>query len=280
MLITWNGETVPTLPLDAELDVVSAAGYDGIELFIPKLAPFLEGQAPEDLARRLGETGLVPIMLNGIENFNLRSADEFAAITEDCRWLSELSQEIGCPGIVVVPSPNPKGLDWQTVKSKTSAALRELAGVANPYGVQLGLEFLAPVDCSVRTLAEAWEIVEAAGRENLGLVLDTYHFCVGGSGWESLEVFPVDRLLLVHINDVEDLPFEQLTDGHRLLPGEGILPLGRILSSVCERGYDGAYSLEVMRPAYHQRKPLEYAQAGLEATRAVLQTAASPQSGL
>jgi 2-keto-myo-inositol isomerase len=279
MLISWNGETVPTLPLDEELDVVSAAGYGGIELFIPKLAPFLEGRAPEDLARRLDEAGLLPTMLNGIENFNLRSADESTAITEECRRLAELSQGIHCPGIVVVPSPNSEGLDWQTVKSETASVLRELAGVAEPFGVQLGLEFLAPVDSSVRTLAQAWEIVEAAGRENLGLVLDTYHFCVGGSAWESLDMFPVDRLFLMHVNDVEDLPFEQLTDGHRLLPGEGILPLGRMLSKVRERGYDGAYSLEVMRPAYRRREPREYARAGLEATRAVLQRAASTQAG-
>jgi 2-keto-myo-inositol isomerase len=82
-------------------------------------------------------------------------------------------------------------------------------------------------------------------------------------------------MLLVHINDVEDLPFDELTDGHRLLPGEGALPLDRILSTLRKRGYNGAYSLEVMRPAYRNREPLEYARAGLEATRAVLRKAGS-----
>jgi 2-keto-myo-inositol isomerase len=159
------------------------------------------------------------------------------------------------------------------VKDETVSALRELSDVAAPFSVKLGLEFLAPANCSVRTLAQGWEIVQAIGRENVGLVLDTYHFYVGGSSWESLEECDIDRLLVVHINDVEDLPLEQLTDGHRLLPGEGILPLNRVLSRLHARGYDGAYSLEVMRPAYREREPLEYARAGLEATIKALQEA-------
>jgi 2-keto-myo-inositol isomerase len=273
MLIGWNGETMPALPLDEEIGVVAAAGYGGLELFIPKLPPYLEKHTAGDLAQSLRERGLVPIAMNGIENINLRPPQEFGKVKEECRQLSALAQGIGCPGIVVVPSPRPEGMAWERIKPETVAALQDLADVAAPYGVKLGLEFLAPANCSVRTLAQGWEIVQAAGRENVGLVFDTYHFYVGGSSWESLEKFDIERLLIVHINDVEDLPLEQLTDGHRLLPGEGVLPLTRILARLHARGYDGAYSLEVMRPAYRQREPQEYAQAGVVTIKEALRKA-------
>jgi 2-keto-myo-inositol isomerase len=273
MLIGWNGQMIPALPLDEELEVVSAAGYDGIELLIFKLPSYLESHTAGDLARSLRKNGLAPLTINCIENFNLRPPGEFGKVREECRWLSELSQEIGCPGVAVVPSARPEGMAWEQIKTETVSALQDLADVAAPYGVQLGFEFLAPANNSVRTLAQGWEIVQAAGRENVGLVIDTYHFYVGGSSWESLEEFDIDRLLVVHINDVEGLPLEQLTDGDRMLPGEGVIPLHRILSRLHARGYDGAYSLEVMRPAYRKREPLEYARAGLEATRKALASA-------
>jgi 2-keto-myo-inositol isomerase len=270
MLIGWNGETVPALPLAKELEIAGAAGYAGVELFVPKLAPFLDQHSVDDLKRQLQDNGLVPLTLNGIENINLRPPEEFAKVKEECRWLSELARKIDCPCIVVVPSPKPEGKTWPEVTAATISALCELADVAASYGVKLGFEFLAPANCSVRTLAQDWEIIQATKRDNVGLVFDTYHFHVGGSSWASLEEFAVDRLFVVHVNDVDDLPLEQLTDEDRLLPGEGILPLQRMLSRLHDRGYQGAYSLEVMRPAYREREPLEYARAGLEASSKVL----------
>lgn len=270
MLIGWNGETLPALPLEEEITIAAEAGYDGLELFIPKLAPFLARHTTTELARRLQESGLRPLTLNGIENINLRTAEAFAEVKAECRRLADLAQQIGCPCIVVVPSPRPAGMSWPEVRGQTVRALQELADVSAPQGVQLAFEFLAPANCSVRTLDQAWEIIQATGRQEVGLVLDTYHFIVGGSRWESLDEIDIDRLLIVHINDVEDRPWETLTDADRLLPGEGILPLTQLLSRLQALGYDWAYSLEVMRPAYRERDPREYARAGHEAITAVL----------
>lgn len=273
-MISWNGETLPALSLEKELEVAALAGYSGVELFIPKLKSFLqEDHTVDDLARHLREMGLVPYTLNGIENINLQPPAAFAKVREECRQLSQLAQTINCPGIVVVPSSKPAKMTWPEVKQEAVSALRELADVAAPYGVTLGLEFLAPVNCSIRTLAQSWQVVQATERENVGIVFDTYHFYVGGSSWTSLETFDINRLLVVHVNDVEDVALEALTDAHRLLPGEGKLPLDRILRKLSARGYQGAYSLEVMRPAYRQRTPREYARAGIETTRRVLQQA-------
>ena len=270
MIVGWSGQTMPALQLGREMEVVAQAGYGGLELLVPKLGPFLEHHSARDLAAGLQERKLAPLALNCIEHFNLRSDEEMAAIKRDCLWLSQLAQAVGCPTVAVVPSPKPPGMEWPEIKAQTVAALQELASIAGAYGVRLAFEFLAPAGCSVRTLAQGWEIVRAAGCENAGLVIDTYHFFVGGSSWESLDEFDVDRLYMVHINDVEGRPLETLTDGDRLLPGEGVLPLGRLLGRLKARGYDGAYALEVMRPAYRERDPLEYARAGREAIERAL----------
>jgi sugar phosphate isomerase/epimerase len=197
---------MPGLPLDEEMATVRAAGFDGVELFIPKLAPFLERHGVAGLAQRLQELGLRPLSMNGIENVSFRPPREFAQV-RGVPVVGGAVHQVGCPTIVAVPSPTPRTL-LASIKAQTVDALRELADVAAPYGVQIAFEFLAPATCSVRTLAQAWEIVQAAGRANLGLVLDTYHLIVGGSRWESLETVPVERMLIVHIND-EDSPFDR-----------------------------------------------------------------------
>jgi 2-keto-myo-inositol isomerase len=275
MLIGWNGETMPAVPLDRELDILAEVGYGGVEIFTPKLDAFLERHNVSDLGRRLKERRLAPLTMNCIENFTFRSSDEFNGLKEDCRRLAIVSREIGCPTIVVVPSPWPAGMAVEDVKKGTVFALREMADVAGPFGVRLAFEFLAPVTCSVRTLAEAWDIIQLTDRDNVGLVFDTYHFYVGGSSWDSLDQFDIERLYIGHLNDAENLPLDQLTDGHRLLPGEGMFPLVRMLSRLRARGYDGAFAIEVMRPAYRERDPVEYARAAFDATRKVLDQAAA-----
>ncbi len=89
MLVGWNGETLPDLSLEREIELASAAGYGGIELFVPKLRPFFERHSVADLARMLEAARVQPLSMNGIENINLRSAEEFEDVKNECRWLAE-----------------------------------------------------------------------------------------------------------------------------------------------------------------------------------------------
>ena len=82
-------------------------------------------------------------------------------------------------------------------------------------------EFLGQTDCTVQTLDLAHEIVRTANRNNLGLVIDSFHFYAGGSTIDMIEALDPRLLAVFHINDAEDRPREELNDSHRLLPGLG-----------------------------------------------------------
>ncbi|MBC8492729.1 MAG: sugar phosphate isomerase/epimerase, partial [Chloroflexi bacterium] len=146
-----------------------------------------------------------------------------------------------------------------------------LADAAAPYGVQLAFEFLGFGWCSVRTLGQCWEIVQAVNRPNIGLVIDTCHFFAGGSELSSTEAVDPEKLLIFHINDVEDRPRQTIEDAHRLLPGEGVIPLDDILSGLKGIGFDGLCSIELFRPEYWERDPAELAAAARAATIEVLE---------
>ncbi|MDE3090171.1 MAG: sugar phosphate isomerase/epimerase [Chloroflexota bacterium] len=280
MLISWNGETTPDVDLETEIRAAHAAGFGGIEIFVPKLAPYLAQHTARDLGRALRDANLVPVSLNGLENINLRTREEFAQVKAECARLANIAAECGCRDIVVVPSARPEGVSVEEIVERSARELRELREIAAPLGVTLAFEFLAPANCSVRTLALAQVIVERAshpplsktgeGRGGGGIVFDTFHFFVGGSAMAEINAAATRLIRLVHINDVEAKPRETLTDADRLLPGEGVFPLDSMLCALAANGYDGAYSLEVMRPAYRAREIGEYMADARRKTEAIL----------
>jgi len=171
-----------------------------------------------------------------------------------------------------VPSPTPdEGAAWDRIRDESVRVLRELSDVAAPHGVQLAFEFLGFSWCSVRTLAQCWEIVDETQRENVGLVIDTCHFYAGGSTLDSIDRVPPEKILIFHVNDVEDRPLDTIEDAHRLLPGQGVIPLDDILGHLKQTGFDGLCSVELFRPEYWERDPAELAAAARAATLPVVE---------
>jgi 2-keto-myo-inositol isomerase len=115
------------------------------------------------------------------------------------------------------------------------------------------------------------EIVQETNHANVGLVLDTCHFYAGDSSLRSIDAVPRSKLLIFHINDVEDRPKDTIADAHRLLPGEGVIPLDDILLRLKRIRFDGLCSIELFRPQYWERSPEELAAAARAAALEVLE---------
>src|SRR3954451_14003447 len=77
--------------------------------------------------------------------------------------------------------------------------LRALADRAGRYGLRPVLEFFPWTP--VRDLAAAVSVVEAAGRPEAGILVDTLHFDRSGSRLEQLDTVPASRLPMVHVAD-------------------------------------------------------------------------------
>ena len=266
MLIAINGATTMKATLPEDIAAASAAGFKALEIWAAKMDTYLETHSVEELKSLLDEAGLRPASINSIEFITFRPPEEYEEIKARCRELCEVAQTLGCDRIVVVPSPTPEGADWDAIKDESVRVLRELSEVASPYGVQLAFEFLGFSWCSVRTLGQCWEIIKETLRANVGLVIDTCHFYAGGSDMRSILRVEPKKLLIFHINDVEDRPLETIEDAHRLLPGEGVVPLDDILIHLKHIGFDGICSVELFRPEYWERDPVELAIAARAAT--------------
>jgi 2-keto-myo-inositol isomerase len=266
MYLAINGATTMKATLPQDITAAGVAGFKALEIWAAKMDTYLETASVQDLKALFDGAGVQPASINSIEFITFRPPDEYETITARCQELCGLAQAVGCGKIVVVPSPTPEGMGWDQIKDVSVRVLRELAELAAPYGVQLAFEFLGFSWCSVRTLGQCWEIVREANRSNVGLVIDTCHFYAGGSALNSIDSVDPQKIHIFHINDVEERPLETIEDAHRLLPGEGVIPLDDILARLQGIGFDGLCSIELFRPAYWERDPGELAAAARAAT--------------
>ncbi len=260
MKLALNGATTMKVDLVTDISAARDAGFTYLEIWAAKLRQYLKANSVADLKKLFDESGIKPLSINSIEHITFRNDADYSRIKNECEELSSIAAALGCPYIVVVPGKLPQPIpSRKEIVDESARVLGELATIAESHGVSLGFEFLGQADCSVQTLDLANEIVKRVDRDNVGLVIDSFHFYAGESAIESIATVDPAKLFVFHINDAEDLPRQQLQDSHRLLPGLGILPLKEMLQAFQRIGYDRVASVEIFRPEYWERDPFELA---------------------
>ncbi len=259
MKLGFHGATSMTSDLETDVAASASAGFKALELWAAKVDRFLADHSQSELHALFEDKGVAPMSLNSIEFIAFRG-DEYAHIRSRCRDLCEIAQTIDCPTVVVVPSPTPsRETPWPDIVEGHVTVLHDLSEIAGEYGVKLAFEPLGFGWCSVRTPRGAWEIVGKTGRDNVGLVVDAAHFYGGGGLLSEIDQLDPARIFAFHLDDLEDVPKEEISDARRLLPGLGVVPLDEICKRLKEIGYDGACSVELFRPEYWEWDPVQLA---------------------
>jgi len=276
MKLALNGATTMRADLPTDLLAAQSAGYDYLEIWAAKLRAFLKQNSIADLQALFNKHQVPPLSINSIEHITFRDETAYQEIKQQCHELCSIAAQIDCPYVVVVPGRLPVGgASVGEIKTESIRVLNELADIAATYNVSLAFEFLGQADCSVQTLAQANEIAEAVDRENVGLIIDSFHFYAGGSSIEMIQSVAPDSIYVFHLNDAEDLPRAQLEDRHRLYPGSGILPLSEMFRAFNRIGYDRVASIEIFRAEYWEMDPMKVARDARRAAAGVMEKSAS-----
>jgi 2-keto-myo-inositol isomerase len=273
MELGLNGATTLKADLATDIAVAGRAGFDFIEVWAAKLLGYLDRGGLPALRRDLRTAGVKAATLNSVERITFNDPSGRIRMLEDFTRLCRVAEAIECETVLVVPSPRPRGVSGAAIERESIRVLRELSRLAKPFGVRLAYEFLGFADCTVNTLAQCAAIVEKVGRPNVGLVLDTFHFFAGGSTLASIRAVDPRRIFMVHVNDVERAPRRRMHDALRLYPGQGIIPLRAILRELRAIGYGGKVSVEIFRPQYWSRAPLQVAREARRTSLALLREA-------
>ena len=149
---------------------------------------------------------------------------------------------------------------------------------AERFGLVGHIEFV-PSFSPINDAATAWKIVQASGRSEAGVLVDTWHANCGPTTDADLRALPGERVLGIQINDAPDRPARELVKigmTGRLPPGEGCLDLAGFLGILDEIGCDAPLTVEVFSDELKRHEPVELAKrlgAGVRGVQALARAA-------
>jgi len=259
------------LPLGKEVEIAAKAGYRGIEPWVRKIEEYVKGGGSlAEMKKRIADFGLSVEGAIGFADWINDDEAKRTAGLEQMKRDMELVAKIGGKRIAAPPGGAynaPMDLD------KVARRYRSLLELGRQTGVVPQLELWGRSKTLHRLGEVAYALVEAA--DPLACtVLDVFHVYRGGSDFAGLRMFPASALHVFHMNDYPaDPPREKITDAERVMPGDGIAPLGQILRDLRTIGFRGMLSLELFNRTYFQQDPLAVARTGLEKMKAVVRKA-------
>jgi 2-keto-myo-inositol isomerase len=257
-----NGATVMTTPTQRVLAIARETGYAGIEARAERL---LTDQAEVRASAAIAQPREV-LTLNGVA-LTVRADGRMdrALLEADLAARLAICHQLASPYLLSIP-PRAPGLATRRAIPGTRDALELARDRADKLGIRIAFEFLGFGDCPINTPAIATETVD--GIDGIDLVLDSCHWHASGSG--SLDSYPVERLVLVHLNDAPDKPPREIEDADRVLPGEGVIKLPELMGMLKTRAFNGPWSLETFNPAYWKEDPQDVARRGFAAVGKIL----------
>ncbi|MBP3736630.1 MAG: sugar phosphate isomerase/epimerase [Lachnospiraceae bacterium] len=211
--------------------------------------------------------------INSIESISFHDKRSMRLLKETAEYLFYCSREIGCDCIEVIASFKVPETDISRINAATSEALTALSDLAEPYGIRLALEYMGVPASSVQTFDQALSIIRQTGRENVGILLDTWHHFAMRSPVEDILKAKKDEIFIVHTSDCPDKEAGTLIRQESYLPGDGACPIVPMLKNLKKIGYDGIFSVEVFDPALLDQPADKFIPEAVEKTLAVMREA-------
>ena len=236
----------------------SRAGIKHVEITAALLDEFLKTDSLAAAGRVLSDLGLTPVSgatgVGGLWEPNPGHAAALEALKKRCEMFATL-------GLTRVYSPTGTAANQKFTEEDYKAGpdnMRQVGEIAKQFRMTIMAEFIR-TSAYISTLPTLLKMTRAAGHPNVAPLLDFYHFWSGLNKLEDLDLIRPGEIGHVHFQDVPDIPRELLDSTTRIIPGDGIAPLNRMLRKLAEKEYAGPLSVELFLPKFQQADPFEVA---------------------
>ncbi len=257
-----NTSTIRPTPLLKKIEVASRAGYSAIEPWNVEIDEYLaQGGSIPELRRALDGAGLKVVSMIALGDWITTEGEAHTRALDECKRRMAQAAELGSPSIVASPPHEVVDL------AHAGKRFTELFAIGESMGVAPSMEFLGFV-AGVHTLDQAWTIASATGHPRATIVADVFHLIRGGGKVDDLLRIQGSQLSIFHINDLPPVPDPLAQrDEDRVMVGEGIAPLPRVIANLRTIGYSGPISLELFNRDLWALDPLNVVQEGIDAIR-------------
>jgi sugar phosphate isomerase/epimerase len=248
----------------------SKAGIKYVELSDTMLDGFLMSNDLAVAGRLVKDLGLTAVSSQAVLPDVWIPGPARTASLDTWKKRCEQFSTLGVPKIYC-PSVTNRKVTMDDYKA-TPGCIREAGDIAKQYNITAMIEF-ARTSTHLATLTSALKMIREANHPNVKPMMDFFHFWSGLSKFEDLDLLENGELIHAHFQDVADVPKELYDNNSRLIPGDGIAPLTKILQKLQQKGYAGALSVELFLPELVNGDPYEVAKKIREKSEAVMQKA-------
>lgn len=222
----------------ARVEAAARAGFKGIGIWHTDLEHILTQRTLPEMKSILANNDIQHLELEFLTDWFLDGARKAESDSRKRRLL-EASAALGAKHVKIgdfynTPCPMPQIIE----------AFAALCKEAADYGATIGFEFMA--SAMIDNLKDARMLVESAGAQNGGLILDIVHVVNLGISYEEISRIPLQYLVNVELND-GTLPGSPRHDPSRArrFCGEGEFDIKGFIQCIDNMGYTGPWAVEV-----------------------------------
>jgi sugar phosphate isomerase/epimerase len=256
-------------PLPLRERVEAAAGFRGIGLVHIDLVAAEREYGLAGIRSLLDDNGLVHLELELLTDWwadgpRRRRSDEVRG------KLLDAAGALGARHVKVAPDVS--GEPWD--HDRWVAEFAALAEDARQAGTRVGLEFLPW--SNIRTVHDGLRLVEDAGHDAGGLIIDVWHTERAGTPPAELAAVPLRRIVGVELSDADADQVGSLfedTASRRRLCGEGAFDLQGCIRALRAAGWAGPWGVEILSEAFRRLPVGEAVAAAFATARAQLELA-------
>jgi sugar phosphate isomerase/epimerase len=248
-----------------QLEVIDFAHRYGFEAVEPK-PDYLASLSDSELAKLTDDLKSKNLVW-GVASLpaDLRAdEDKFAASMKGLPKFADTLRRAGITRVSKFIYPNHPSLTYLQNFKLHARRLNQVASVLDGQGLRFGLEYVGPRTSLVveqypfiHTMAETKELIAAAGKRNVGFVLDSFLWYTAHETEADVLSLKSEDVISADISDASaGVPVDQQIDQRRELPcATGVINLGAFLNALNKIGFDGPVRAEPFNEALRKMPP-------------------------
>jgi len=157
--------------------------------------------------------------------------------------------------------PNHSELTYVQNFRQHADRLRQCCVILKDHGLRFGMEYVGPKTLwaakqhpFIHTMAETRDLIEEIGLDNVGFILDSWHWYTAHESVDDLKSLRNEDIVACDLNDAPaGIPIDEQIDNRRELPAAtGVIDLAAFLQTLAEIGYDGPIRAEPFNAALNK----------------------------
>jgi sugar phosphate isomerase/epimerase len=226
-------------PLDEDLAFYAEAGITNVGASAGKLEHF----GWDEGVRRVADAGVRVTNLIGLGPFRLADPAQWDAQRD--RLVEAIDAAAALAAECVVFTTGPAGaLTWEEAAAALESALTPVLDRARARSVPFAIEHTNSLRADIGFVHTLRDAIDLARRLDVGVCMEI-NACWAERGLATTVEEGADRIRLVQVSDYK---VGTLCTPDRLVPGDGDIPIARILREVLAAGYRGVFDLELIGP--------------------------------